>query len=140
MAKRTQSKTTGKARKPTKAGKRKGAGKVLAATDEEFDRKVAAAGGSVLVDLWATWCGPCLALSPVLDELAVEFADRLTVIKVDIDQSPEIADRFRVLTIPRLVLITGTRKRSKVGSLRKAALSKWIRGAISRKPIPGRAG
>jgi thioredoxin 1 len=130
MAKGTQSKATGKARKSTKVGRRKGTGKVLAATDEDFDRNVAAAGGPVLVDLWATWCGPCLALSPVLDELAVEFADRLTVIKVDIDQSPEIADRFRVLTIPRLLLITGTRKRSKVGSLRKAELSKWIRGAI----------
>jgi len=90
MAKRTQSKETGKPRKPKKVGKRKGAGKVLTATDEDFDRRVAAAGGPVLVDLWATWCGPCLALSPVLDELAVEFADRLTVIKVDIDQSPEI--------------------------------------------------
>jgi thioredoxin 1 len=130
MAKRTQLKETGKARKPKKVGKRKGTGKVLAATDEDFDRKVAAAEGPVLVDLWATWCGPCLALGPVLDELAVEFADGLTVIKVDIDQSPEIADRFRVLTIPRLILITGTRRQSKVGSLRKAELSKWIRGAI----------
>jgi len=56
MAKRTQSKETGKARKPKKVGTRKGTGKVLAATDEDFDRKVAAAGGPVLVDLWATWC------------------------------------------------------------------------------------
>ena len=67
----------------------------------EFDSFIAA--GDVLVDFWATWCGPCKMLSPVLDELAAEYSDRARFCKVNVDDEPELSARFGIASIPTLI-------------------------------------
>jgi thioredoxin 1 len=71
---------------------------------DTFGDEVLAAGLPVLVDFWAPWCGPCLAVSPVLDDLATELAGRLRIAKVNIDEDEELAFRFQVSSIPTFIL------------------------------------
>ena len=61
----------------------------------------------VIVDFWATWCGPCRMLSPILDEVEEEMADRITVVKVNVDDADEIAMRYRIMSIPTLIFFKG---------------------------------
>ena len=72
-----------------------------------FQSKVLEAQGPVLVDFFATWCGPCRMVAPVLEEIAAEKAGELTVYKLDIDQSPDVAARFGVMSVPTLMLFEG---------------------------------
>jgi thioredoxin 1 len=78
--------------------------KIIHTTDNDFDRDVLGASTPVLVDFWATWCGPCRAIAPHLDALADEFDGRLKIAKVDIDEHPNIATRYGVQSIPTLLL------------------------------------
>ena len=71
---------------------------------QEFQDKVLKAQGKVLVDFFATWCGPCRMLAPVIDEVAAEKAGEVAVYKVDIDASPEIAAHYDVTSVPTLIL------------------------------------
>ena len=72
--------------------------------------------GLVLVDFWATWCGPCKMQAPVLDQLDAEMGDKVKICKVDVDQEPQLARRFRVLSIPTLVAMQdGKVKVTRVG-------------------------
>ena len=75
-------------------------------TDSTFDEELAGASQPVLVDFWAEWCGPCLAVAPVLEEIASEHSDRLRVAKVNVDESVELARRFEVMSIPTLILFS----------------------------------
>jgi len=77
---------------------------VVDADDEEFDRAVDTRR-LVLVDLWAPWCGPCRMVAPVLETMAREFAPRLKVVKVNVDESPRVAQRFEAMSIPMLVFV-----------------------------------
>jgi thioredoxin len=78
---------------------------VIAVDDTTFTAAVEASdAGLVLVDFWAPWCGPCHFMSPVIDAVAAEYAGRLRVVKVDVDQSPRTADRFRIRSIPTIML------------------------------------
>ncbi len=77
---------------------------IVSAADGTFDVEVRAAV-TVLVDLWAPWCGPCRVVSPMLEELGAEFAGRLKVIKVNVDDNPALAQRFGAMSIPTLVVI-----------------------------------
>ncbi len=70
----------------------------------EFQSKVLEAEGKVLVDFFATWCGPCRMLAPTLEEVAKEAADKVKVYKVDIDESPDVAGRYGVMSVPTLIL------------------------------------
>lgn len=73
-------------------------------TKENFDSEVLNNKGLVMVDFWATWCGPCRTMSPVVDQIAEEAADKLKVCKVNIDEQPELAERYQVMTIPTLMV------------------------------------
>jgi thioredoxin len=77
---------------------------VRAVTTTDFQRQVLSAPGLVLVDFWAAWCPPCRRLAPTLEALAAEYAGKLTVVKVDVDESPELAARYGIQSIPTLIL------------------------------------
>ena len=81
----------------------------------------------VIVDFWATWCGPCRMLSPLLDEVEEEMADKIAVVKVNIDDADEIAMRYRIMSIPTLLFFKGGELVDKtVGAMRKDALVERI--------------
>jgi thioredoxin 2 len=93
------------------------------ATDATFDVE-AAAQVAVVVDLWAPWCGPCRFVGPILEDLAREYAGRLKVVKVDVDQNPALAQRFQAFSIPTLVVIRDGRVVDRiVGALPKPQLA-----------------
>ncbi len=94
---------------------------------EDFAREVLRAGEPVLVDFFATWCGPCRALAPTLDELAVELAGRARVVKVDVDRAPDLAREHAISSIPCLVLFKGGRE---VGRLVGAVPKRRIAGVV----------
>ena len=75
-------------------------------TDSTFDEEIAAASAPVLVDFWAEWCGPCHMVAPVLGEIASENEGRIRVVKVNVDDSVELARRFEVMSIPTLILFS----------------------------------
>lgn len=76
-------------------------------TDETFSASVAASKEPILVDFWAPWCGPCRMVAPVLEELAGEYAGRVKIAKVNVDDNPRTATSFRVQSIPALLLFKG---------------------------------
>lgn len=82
---------------------------VKALTAQDFEKEVLLSEDPVLIDFFATWCGPCRALSPVVDEIAEERAGKLRVLKCDIDQQPDLASRFDIMSVPTLVLLKGGR-------------------------------
>ena len=82
-----------------------------------FDEKVLQSSGNVLVDFFATWCGPCRMVAPVIDEIATEKAGQVTVYKVDIDQSPDLAFKYQVSSVPTLIVFeNGQIKNERLGA------------------------
>ena len=95
---------------------------IITLTEENFDRETAGPG-PVLVDFWAPWCGPCRMVSPIVDEVAQQAADHAKVGKVNVDEQPRLAERFRVMTIPTLMVFRqGQTVATRVGVQSKQAL------------------
>ncbi len=103
-----------------------------AVTDDSFQTDVLGAKGAVLVDFWAEWCGPCKAIAPALEEIASEFAGRLTVAKVNIDENPATPNNYAVRGIPTLILFKdGHPVSQKVGAAPKSVLKQWVENALA---------
>jgi thioredoxin 1 len=92
-------------------------------TDSTFDEIVNSAELPVIVDFWAEWCGPCKMIAPILEDIAAEQAGNLTIAKVNVDENPDIARRFSVMSIPTLMVFSGGElKKRLVGARGKSQL------------------
>ncbi|MBU6428706.1 MAG: thioredoxin [Cyanobacteria bacterium REEB65] len=100
-------------------------------TDGSFSKEVLEADKPVLVDFWATWCGPCKMIAPILDEMASEHADKLKVVKLDIDENASTAQKYGVMSIPTLILFKGGEPAERlVGYMPKAQLESKVLAKI----------
>jgi len=100
---------------------------IVNVTDASFEEDVLKAEGAVLVDYWAEWCGPCKMIAPVLEEIANEYAGRLKVCKLNIDENNETPPKFGIRGIPTLMLFKGGNvEATKVGALSKSQLAAFI--------------
>jgi thioredoxin 1 len=100
-------------------------------TDDSFSSDVLSSRTPVLVDFWATWCGPCKMIAPVLEEIAGEKAGELTVAKLDVDANPATARDFQVVSIPTLILFKdGAPVKRIVGAKGKAALLRELADVV----------
>ncbi len=98
-----------------------------AITQETFDSIITSSPKPVLVDFWASWCGPCRALGPVVEQVGKEMADRLAVYKCNVDEEEELATRFHIVSIPTLILFKdGKPAHTLVGNMPKATLVKEL--------------
>jgi len=108
-----------------------GSGALLEFTGENFAESVLSSPLPVAVDFWAPWCGPCKMLTPIVSELAEEYAGRLSIGKLNIDDCPEIAAKYGIETIPTLLFFSGGEIVGRqVGLLAKAPLKTKIDGAF----------
>ncbi|MDN5757768.1 MAG: thioredoxin [Tomitella sp.] len=95
----------------------------IAVTEDSFTGEVLKSAKPVLVDFWATWCGPCKMIAPVIDELAANHSDKVTFAKVDIDQTPVLQRDLQIMSIPTLMLFNGGEKVGQlVGAQSKAKI------------------
>lgn len=97
-------------------------------TDNAFDSEVLSAAGPVLVDCWAPWCGPCRMVGPVLEQLAREYAGRVKIAKLNVDDNPRTASRYAIRSVPTMLLFNkGEMVDSMVGALPKQEIERRLR-------------
>jgi thioredoxin 1 len=105
---------------------------VIATDDRGFERAVLQASEPVLVDFWAPWCGPCHMVSPLVEQLAGQYAGRLRTVKVNVDDSPAVARRYRIQSIPTLAFFSGGKEvRRLIGVRPKAELQGAIEHVLA---------
>ncbi len=96
-------------------------------SNDSFETEVLKADSPVLVDYWAEWCGPCKMIAPILDEVSRDYADKLNVAKVNVDENQEIATKYGIRGIPTLMLFrNGAVVATKVGALSKSQLTAFL--------------
>src|SRR5574337_2066829 len=111
---------------------------LVSATDATFAQEADAAP-TVLVDLWAPWCGPCRFVGPILEQLAAEYAGRLKVVKVNVDENPALSAHFQASSIPTLMVLQGGRPVDRiVGALPKPELTVRLTPYLIRRQTPAR--
>ncbi len=104
---------------------------IVNVTDASFEDEVLKAEGAVLVDYWAEWCGPCKMIAPVLEEIAKDYAGKLKICKLNIDDNNETPPKFGIRGIPTLMLFQGGEvKATKVGALSKSQLAAFIDASL----------
>ena len=105
--------------------------KILHVTDESFEQDVLQSSDPVLVDYWADWCGPCKMIAPVLEEIAEEYAGKLKIAKLNIDDNTATPPKYGIRGIPTLMLFKdGDVAATKVGALPKSQLEDWVKSNI----------
>jgi thioredoxin 1 len=101
--------------------------RIVHVTDDSFEEEVLKSPDPVLVDYWADWCGPCKMIAPVLDEIADEYAGRVKIAKLNIDENPGTPPRYGIRGIPTLMLFRGGEvEATKVGAVSKSQLTAFI--------------
>ena len=102
-----------------------------AMTDDQFEADVLGADKPVIVDFWAEWCGPCKALSPLVDEVSKEMGDKVNIVKMNIDDNPHTPTKYGVRGIPTLMVFKdGQVTDTKVGGMSKQQLAEWVESVV----------
>lgn len=100
-------------------------------TDNQFDTAVLQHNGTVLVDCWAPWCGPCKSMGPILDELARDYAGRLKVVKINMDENPATGSKYNIMSIPTLLIFKqGQLKDTLVGAVPRTQMESRLNALI----------
>jgi thioredoxin 1 len=100
---------------------------IVHTNDGDFEKDVLQSEKPALVDFWAEWCGPCKMIAPLLDEAADDYADRLSVVKLNVDENPNTAQKFGIRSIPTLILFKdGNVQAQKLGAMSKSQLTDFL--------------